>query len=91
VLKFFESLRRGSLEDSISTAFKARAAAVEGAWLKRVREYRASDDHTAAEEAGPRLEQRSFPAAVRPRYDAAAQAPNPSRLECPASRGDIRS
>lgn len=38
-LKLFESLRQNSLLNGLSLAFKAPAAELESAWLKRVREY----------------------------------------------------
>jgi hypothetical protein len=68
VIKFFEALHKGSLEESIASTFKTNAATLEGAWLKKVREFRAGEDFTAtSEEEAPRLERtESIPATGRP-------------------------
>jgi hypothetical protein len=67
-LKFFEALRNGGLEESIASTFKTSAANLEEAWLKKVREFRATEDFTAgSEEEAPHLERtESVPAAGRP-------------------------
>jgi hypothetical protein len=67
-LKFFEALRKGSLEESIASTFKTNAATLEGAWLKKVREFRDVEDFTTgSEEEAPHLERTdSIPATGRP-------------------------
>ena len=54
-LKFFEALRKSSLLESLSTAFRAPAADLESIWLKRVRDYRIPDEITVKPETAPRL------------------------------------
>ncbi len=57
LLKLFESMRRKPLPDSLAEAFKSTAAALETAWLDRIRSYHASEDSTVtSDEDAPRLE-----------------------------------
>jgi hypothetical protein len=56
VLKLFESLRKGNLQQSLAAAFKTNAMVLEEEWLKRVRGYRAVDDVTVtSEDDAPQL------------------------------------
>jgi hypothetical protein len=43
-LRFFESLRKSSLVNSLAAAFRSPAAEVEEIWLRRVREYEIPDE-----------------------------------------------
>jgi hypothetical protein len=53
LLKFFDSLGRKGLKESLVSAFRTTPAAAEGAWLKMVREYAAPEEVTvtSAEDA----------------------------------------
>jgi hypothetical protein len=53
LFKFFDILKRTNLQDALSTAFKTPPAALESAWLQKVRDYDISQEvtTTAAEEA----------------------------------------
>jgi hypothetical protein len=56
VLKLFESLRKGNLQESLSTAFKTSPVALEEQWLKRVRGYQEVEEVTVtSEEDAPQL------------------------------------
>lgn len=56
VLKLFESLRKGNLQQSLAAAFKTDATVLEEEWLKRVRNYRTGDDVTVtSEDDAPQL------------------------------------
>jgi hypothetical protein len=66
-IKLFDSLKKNSLFLSISEAFRTPISEVENIWLKRVREYRISDEITAKSGAAPRLLKTVFvPEAVQP-------------------------
>jgi hypothetical protein len=54
-LKFFESLRRYGVSESLEIAFKAPAPELESAWLKKVREYRPEGDIIVAPDEAPQL------------------------------------
>jgi hypothetical protein len=61
-LKFFESIKRYGVSESLEIAFKAPAAELESAWLKKVREYRHEGDITVAPDEVPQLlKSASFP------------------------------
>jgi hypothetical protein len=57
-LKMFEALRKGSsFEDSIAVSMKTSAAALEAAWLKKVRSYSITESlATSQDDESPRLE-----------------------------------
>ncbi len=56
VLKFFESLRKGTLLESLSAAFKTNPDDLEQEWLKRVRSYPEAEEVTVtSEEDAPHL------------------------------------
>jgi hypothetical protein len=59
-LKFFESLKKTSLTNSLVSVFKVPVSEIESAWLKRVREYRAPEEITRAENDVPQLVQTAF-------------------------------
>jgi hypothetical protein len=66
-MKFFESLRRYGVSESLEIAFKAPVAELERSWLKKVREYRHAGDITvAADEVPQLLKSVSFPEAANP-------------------------
>jgi hypothetical protein len=66
-LKLFENLKRGSLRDSIFVTFRTSAAALENAWLKKVREHSAWEDLTiTSEQDVPVLEKIVVQEKVRP-------------------------
>jgi hypothetical protein len=54
-IKLFDSLKKNSFFISLSEAFRAPISEVENIWLKRVREYRISDEITTNAETAPRL------------------------------------
>jgi hypothetical protein len=60
-LKLFEALKKKSLTDSLSEAFRAPASELESTWLKRVRAYSATEITTAAEEAPELVQTRLVP------------------------------
>jgi hypothetical protein len=65
--KFFELIGKSPLIESLTVAFKAPAAELEAAWLKRVREYTVPDELLVATEDAPELLQTSLsPGTVRP-------------------------
>jgi hypothetical protein len=55
LMKFFEALRKNSLLSSLNTAFKAPAAELESAWLKKVREYEIPEEITVQNSDAPLL------------------------------------
>jgi hypothetical protein len=56
-LKLFEGLRRGNLNDALWLTFRTSAAALEGSWLKKVREHSSWEDvTTTSEDDAPILE-----------------------------------
>jgi hypothetical protein len=66
-IKLFDSLKKNSLFISLSEAFRAPISDVEKIWLKRVREYRISDEITTNAETAPRLLKTVFvPDTARP-------------------------
>jgi hypothetical protein len=54
-IKLFDSLKKNSLLISMSEAFRVPISELENIWLKRVREYRISDEITTKAETAPRL------------------------------------
>lgn len=54
-IKLFAALKKASLTASLATTFKAPAAELENAWLKRVREYHAAEEITIVAEDAPQL------------------------------------
>jgi hypothetical protein len=57
VIKLFENLNRGTLDESLAVVFKTSAREIEAAWLKEVRAYPSGEDITAtSDEDAPRLE-----------------------------------
>ncbi len=46
LLKFFEALRKGNLQESLAAAFKTNPLVLEEEWLKRVRSYQPGGDLT---------------------------------------------
>ena len=65
IVKFFEALRRNSLLNALNQAFKAPAADLEAAWLKRVRAYEIPDEITVQNDDAPvllKIEQANSPA-----------------------------
>jgi hypothetical protein len=54
-IKLFESLKKNSLFIGLSEAFRSPISELENIWLKKVREYRISDDITTNAETAPRL------------------------------------
>jgi hypothetical protein len=66
-IKLFDSLKKNSFFISLSEAFRAPISEVENIWLKRVREYRISDEITTNAETAPRLLKTVFvPDAAKP-------------------------
>jgi hypothetical protein len=66
-IKLFDSLKKNSLFISLSEAFRAPISEVENVWLKRVRQYRMSDEITTKAETAPRLLKTVFvPDAAKP-------------------------
>ncbi|MCL2877346.1 MAG: hypothetical protein FWF13_01040 [Acidobacteria bacterium] len=55
LMKFFEALRKNSLLNALSMAFKAPAAELEAAWLKKVRSYEIPAEITVQSVAAPIL------------------------------------
>lgn len=65
-IKLFEALKKEGLEEALTSTFKSPARALEQAWIKKVRDFRISDDVTVtSEENAPRLRQ-MFSGTVRP-------------------------
>ncbi len=65
-LKFFESLKKASLSQSLTSVFKAPLAELEKVWLKRVRDYAAPEDISADDDV-PELARTDFsPERCRP-------------------------
>jgi hypothetical protein len=63
-IKLFEALRKGSVEEALSAAFRARPEVLEEEWLRKVRALGAFEDLTvAAEEDAPVLRQTVAPPA----------------------------
>jgi hypothetical protein len=65
-IKLFEALAKTSLTKSLEIAFKAPIAELEKTWLKRVREYRISDEITIAAEEAPELRSTLLPETAKP-------------------------
>ncbi len=59
-IKLFEALGKASLMKSLETAFKAPIAELEKIWIKRVRDYRVSEEITIAAEEVPELLRTAF-------------------------------
>jgi len=61
VVKLFEALKKGNLEEALTSTFRTPASVLEEAWLKTLRSYRAVDDLivTSAEDS-PVLRQTTF-------------------------------
>ena len=61
VVKLFEALKKGNLEEALTSTFRTPASVLEEAWLKKLRSYRAVDDIivTSAEDS-PVLRQTTF-------------------------------
>jgi len=55
LMKFFEALRKNSLLSALNTAFKAPAAELEAAWLKKVRSYEIPEEITVQNNDAPIL------------------------------------
>jgi len=55
LMKFFEALRKNSLLSALNTAFKAPAAELEAAWLKKVRAYEIPEEITIQNSDAPAL------------------------------------
>jgi len=55
LMKFFEALRKNSLLNALNSAFKAPAAELETAWLKKVRAYEIPEEITVQNGAAPAL------------------------------------
>jgi hypothetical protein len=53
--KFFEALRKTSLEQSMAAAFRTPLAGMEAAWLKKLRSYSPADATATAPEDAPVL------------------------------------
>ena len=53
LMRFFESLRKNSLLNAMSLAFRSPAAELEAAWLKKVREYEIPEEITVPNSAAP--------------------------------------
>ncbi len=67
ILKLFEGLRKGNLEESVSSTFRTSLAALEVAWLKKVRELPQWSDVTiTSDEDAPVLEKSELPRPSRP-------------------------
>ncbi len=68
LLKFFTSLSKMRLAESIASTFKTDEAALEAEWLKRVRAYQRAEDFTATtDEEAPRLESAAcVPEVIKP-------------------------
>jgi hypothetical protein len=57
LVKLFEEMRRKSLPECLAAAFKSTAAALETAWLDRIRTYQVAGDITVtSDEDAPKLE-----------------------------------
>jgi hypothetical protein len=65
-IKLFEAMAKTSLTKSLELTFKAPVAEIEKTWLKRVREYRGSDEITIAAEEAPELRSTLLPETVKP-------------------------
>jgi len=55
LMKFFEALRKNSLLNAMNTAFRAPAAELEAAWLKKVRAYEIPEEITVQNSDAPIL------------------------------------
>lgn len=84
LLKFFEELKKGSLEEAVRSAFKVSAAALEETWLGRIRSYSLADATATAEEDAPVL--RSVLVSPEP---APAGSPVQVRISIDDRAGDI--
>jgi len=65
LMKFFEALRKNSLLNALNMAFKAPAAEIEAAWLKKVRAYEIPEEITVQSSEAPillKIEQVADPA-----------------------------
>ena len=65
LMKFFEAIRKNSLLNALNTAFKAPAAELEAAWLKKIRSYEIPEEITVQTGAAPvllKIEQGADPA-----------------------------
>jgi hypothetical protein len=66
-IKFFKALRKKSLTESLTEAFKASNAELENTWLKKVRDYEVPDEITTAADEAPRLrEAKAVPETGKP-------------------------
>jgi len=84
LVKFFEALRKNSLLNALNTAFRAPAAELEAAWLKKIREYEIPEEITVPNSEAPillKIEQAAGPAP--------AGQPAHLNLFIKASAGDI--
>jgi hypothetical protein len=59
-IKLFDSLKKNSLFQSLSEAFRTPISELETIWLKRVREYEIGDEITTKAETAPRLRKTVF-------------------------------
>jgi len=69
LMKFFEALRKNSLLNSMNMAFKAPAAELEAAWLKKIRAYEIPEEITVQSSEAPillKIEQAANPAPAQP-------------------------
>jgi hypothetical protein len=55
LMKFFEALRKNSLLNALNLAFKAPAAELEAAWLKRIRSYEIPEEISVQNSSAPAL------------------------------------
>ena len=54
-IKLFEALKKASLTESLTSAFKTPSAEIETTWLKRVREYSSPEEITITADDAPQL------------------------------------
>ena len=58
IIKFFEALKKEGVEDALTSTFRSPARVLEQVWIKKVRDYKISDEVTVtSEENVPRLRQ----------------------------------
>jgi hypothetical protein len=66
IIKLFEAMKKEGLDEALTSTFRSPARVLEQAWIKKVRDYRISDEVTVtSEENAPRLTQ-TVSGTVRP-------------------------